>query len=73
VLGVDDRDRRIHLRLSQGITRDVRLVTRGRWRNVREPASTLTIVIRPWQPSDGEDALRVAPAPQPKRRRLRNP
>jgi len=66
-LGVDDRDRRLHWRLSQSTTRAIRLVNRGHWRNVRETAGELRIVVRPWTPEDGEDALRVAPAPPPKR------
>ena len=69
-LGVDDRDRRIHWRLSQGITRSTRQVPRwhGRyWYQVREVAAELRIVVRQWVPDDDHDALRVAPAPSPKR------
>jgi hypothetical protein len=53
-LGVNDRDPRVRWHLVQSITRKRRL-TRGRW----GAACALGIAIRPWQPSDGEDLLRV--------------
>jgi hypothetical protein len=65
-LGVDDRHRGLHLRLSQSITREMRFVKRGR-RAFREPATELRITVRPWTHEDGEDALVVATAPNPKR------
>lgn len=56
-LGVDDRDRRLHWHLAQATTRK-RRCTRGRW----GAACALGIAVRPWQPSDGEDLLRVLAA-----------
>lgn len=56
-LGVDDRDRRLRWHLAQATTRKRRL-TRGRW----GAACSLGIAVRPWQPSDGEDLLRVLAA-----------
>ncbi len=53
-LSVDDRDRRVRWRLAQATTRERRFA-RGRW----GAASALRIVVRPWQPSDGDDPLRV--------------
>ena len=69
-LCVDDRDRRLHWRLSQGTTRETRMVRYGRGGMSvrREPASSLAIVIRPWRACDGRDALRVALTPKPKSR-----
>jgi hypothetical protein len=59
--GADDRDRRLFWRLAQSVTREVRW-RRGR----REAASSLRIVVRPWQSTDGDDPLRVlAVAPSP--------
>jgi hypothetical protein len=67
-LGVDDRDRRVHWRLSQSVDRTIprgaRLV-RGKTTYVR--SAELRIVVRPWRVEDGEHALVVAPAPNPKR------
>jgi predicted Fe-S protein YdhL (DUF1289 family) len=64
-LGCDDRDRRLHWRISQGLTRATRWVLRGK-RRFREPASELGIVVRPWARRDGRAAILVAPTPQPK-------
>jgi hypothetical protein len=64
-LGVDDRDPRLHWHLAQQVTRERRLV-RGR----PVAAASLRIVARRWQPSDGDDPLRVlAVAPESARRR----
>jgi hypothetical protein len=64
--GVDDRDRRLFWRLSQIVTRETRMVRRGRSLR-RESAACLRIVVRPWSPDDGTDPLRVlAGAPQVK-------
>jgi hypothetical protein len=57
-LGVDDRDRRLYWRLAQSVTRETRLVHIGRGLR-REATASLRIVVRPWQPSDGDDPLRV--------------
>jgi hypothetical protein len=65
LLGVDDRDRRLHWRLSQGLTRATRFVTRGR-QSFREVATELRIAIRPWARRDGRAAILVAPTPEPK-------
>ena len=52
---VDDRDRRLFWRLSQGVTRATRVGRNGR----REAAASLRIVVCPWQPSHGDDPLCV--------------
>ncbi len=62
-LRCDNRDPRLHLRLSQSTTRAVRMVRDGRGRLNREAASSLRITVRPWRPADGDDALRVVASP----------
>jgi hypothetical protein len=57
-LGVDDRDRCLHWHLAQSVTREKRLVRRGGVLR-SEAASSLRVVARPWQTSDGDDPLRV--------------
>jgi hypothetical protein len=64
-LEVDDRDRRLFWRLAQRVTRETRIVRRGTGPLRREAAASLLIIVRPWQPSDGDDPLRVlAVAPE---------
>jgi hypothetical protein len=73
-LGVDDRDRRAHWRLSQSVDRTIPRVARlvrGKTTYVR--SAELRITVRPWTPEDGEAALVVAPAPNPKRIRQPRP
>jgi hypothetical protein len=53
-LGVDDRDPRLRWHLAQSITRERRFA-RGRW----GAAAELRIVVREWEPRDGDDSLRV--------------
>jgi hypothetical protein len=61
-LGVDDRDPGLHWHLAQQVTRERRFVRgsigHGRW----ETACALRIVVRPRQPGDGDDPLRVLAA-----------
>ncbi len=54
-LKVDDRDRRLRWRLSQSITREVRVSRTGD----REAMSSLWIKVRRWSEADGDDWLRV--------------
>jgi hypothetical protein len=63
-VGVDDRDRRLHWHLAQAITRETRMVRHARTLR-SEVAALLRIVVRPWQPSDGSDPLRVLAAAPP--------
>ncbi len=61
--GCDDRDPRLHLRLSQSVTRETR-VERDRRGNRRTVAAAwIAIGVREWRPSDGDDALRVLASP----------
>jgi hypothetical protein len=69
-LGIDDRDRRVHWRLSQSVDRTVPRTTKlvsGKRTYVRN--AELRITVRPWRVEDGEAALVVAAAPLPKRNR----
>jgi hypothetical protein len=59
-LGVDDRDQRLHWHLAQQFTRKRRIERSSRTgADARVAAALLHIVVRPWQPSDGDDSLRV--------------
>ena len=58
-LGVDDRDPRLHLRMSQSVTREMRTARIAPGRLRREANAYLTIRVRPWRAADGRDALRV--------------
>jgi hypothetical protein len=62
---VDDRDPGLRWQLAQATTRERRYVRDGRGYGRWETACMVRIGVRPWQPSDGSDPLRVlASAPE---------